>query len=296
MSLKTVLRIIEISRPVFWPSTFFIFLLGIIFSRHEITSIGIFYAFLWSFPYSLWLSTVNDLADMKTDNINTFKGGISGVKVKDSEIIFLKRLQCVSFLTIIVPILFTFSAGGGPAYGWNYLFLFASLAALIIPYTYSSYPIRLKEKPPFDSLSNGAFVVSVFIAGYVFNGENIFENIFIQACIAIFLGVSAMHIFGALRDYTPDKKSKVKTSAVFFGQKMSAFFASVFFFVAYGAIFQFPFEFRLFCLSGTMAGLFLILKPSERRSFQLGFFLLFLFFSVCIYSIFFNTWKLVLQN
>ncbi len=278
-------RTVEISRPVFWPSTFFTFLLGIILSHNAITPLSVVFALLWSFPYSLWISAVNDLHDKDTDSLNSFKGSISGTRILHNEEVFIRKLARISLIFILIPTIFTF----------NYLLLLFSVIALIIPYLYSAHPFRLKEKPPFDSLSNGAFVTSVFIAGYVFHATFTISEVFLHAVFSIFFGVSAIHIIGALRDYTPDKKTNVRTIAVVWGQKFSAFFAAFLFTLVYITVSKFPLEYRIYSLMAIGFSLILTIWPNEKRSMQLGFSLLFLFFLTAVYSLLFNSWSSLLN-
>ncbi|CAN5221509.1 hypothetical protein BH09PAT2_BH09PAT2_10390 [soil metagenome] len=175
--IQIIKRTVEISRPVFWPSTFFAFILGVLFSHYTLSSGLLLYAFLWSFPYSLWICTVNDLADTDTDELNVNKGGISGAKISTKEYRFIKKLQWISLFVIIFPIISTN----------NYILIIVSIAALAIPYIYSTYPIRMKERPPLDSLCNGGFVACVFLAGYVFSYPIRFDSLFYEAFFAFIL-------------------------------------------------------------------------------------------------------------
>ena len=276
-----VKRTVLISRPLFWPSTFFAFLLGVIFSRHAIGYASVIYACLWAFPYSLWMCAANDMADRATDSINPHKGGASGAKMKSGEEVFMTRLMWGSFFTIMMPTLFT----------GNILLIIASLLAVVIPSIYSSYPIRLKERPPFDSFSNGAFVVCVFLAGFVFYQPVLFDGLFFQAALGFFFGVAGIHVIAALRDYTPDKKANMRTIAIAWGQRRSAVFALLLFTLVYISIYRFPLEFRIYGLLGISFSLHLAIYPSERRSMQYCIILVCGFGLVALYSFIFQSWS-----
>lgn len=276
MPIAILTRILQISRPIFWPSTFFAFLLGVVFSKNPITTYTLFFAFLWSFPYSLWICTLNDLEDYESDRSNLFKGGISGAKITKNERGFVSNLAVISGIIIILPTLLTA----------NLFLIGTSLMALLIPYLYSVRPFRLKERPPLDSFSNGAFVACVCIAGYVFNLNSSLGPVFTQIILGIFFGVSAIHIIGALRDYTSDLVSKVRTIAVVWGQRTSAIFAAILFSCTYLSIRTFPLEFRTYAIIGILVSIILAIRPNEKRSMQLGLSLIILFFVVSAYSLF----------
>ncbi len=279
--VKMIIRAIEVSRPLFWPSTFLVFLLGVLISGNSFSVLVFLFAFLWSFPYSLWICSVNDQADIRSDTINQFKGGISGVKVYKSEIQVLKQFQWVSVLSILLPTLFTFN---GSLWG-------TSIIAIVIPYLYSSYPVRLKERPPWDSVSNGLFVMFVFLSGYLFSGNVHYQPLLLPVSAALFLGVSAIHIIGALRDYSADKKAHVKTIATVYGQRVSAGVCGILFILLFILAQSFPIEFHVYALLGILVSTILFIKPGEKISFHLGTILVLSFFVVTMYSIIFNSWK-----
>lgn len=256
--MHSIKRTIEISRPICWPTTFFGFILGTLFSHHPLTPLVLFFAFLWSFPYSLWICTVNDLSDKETDKVNAYKGGVAGAKIDTEEIPFIKKLQWISLGSILIPVLLT----------GNYVFYLTAAVALTIPYIYSVKPIRLKERPPLDSLSNGATAVFIFLSGYVFNQPVHMERVPWQALLGLFFGISAFHVIGALRDYTPDKKTNTRTIAVVWGQRWSAVFSMCLFILLSISIFNFPLELRLCGFIGIICTLVLTVKPSEKMSFS----------------------------
>lgn len=275
-------RAIEISRPIFWPSTFLTFLIGIIFSHSEVNIEAILFACLWAFPYSLWICSVNDYYDFDTDKINQFKGKLSGAKPHPSERRFLIFLAIISFLVIVVPT--TLFA--------SFTSLLWSLSAIIVVFIYSSPPIRLKTRPIIDSLSNGAFVASVFLTGYFHNANvSTISESSALAAIAFVLGVSAVHILGALRDYTPDKTAGMTTIAIFLGQKKSALLAAGLFFLLLIISLRFPLEYRIFALYGLLCCAILSFKPDEKRTVTLGLTLLLGFFLAATFSIISGSWK-----
>lgn len=275
-------RAIEISRPIFWPSTFLTFLTGVVFSGSEIDVEAILFACLWAFPYSLWICSVNDYYDFDTDKINQFKGKLSGAKPKLTEKRFLIFLAIASLLAIMIPtVLFA-----------SFASLLWSLSAIIVVFLYSSPPVRLKTRPIIDSLSNGIFVASVFLTGYFHNANiSTISNSSALAAIAFVLGVSAIHILGALRDYTPDKTTGITTVAIFLGQKKSALLAANLFLLLFIISFKFPLEYRIFALYGFICCSILTLKPDEKLTVNLGLTLLLGFFLAAAFSIISESWE-----
>lgn len=281
----TVWRMILISRPVFWPSTFLVFLLGVVFSEAPITTSALIFAGLWAFPFSLWVSAVNDLSDIKSDSANPFKGGVSGARVKNSEREFLVNLCFVGAIAVALPsVIFA-------THLWYLLF---ATVALVVPYLYSARPVRLKERPPMDSLSNGLFVAAVFLAGYFFHGNIEPSVLTLRVALGIFLAVVGIHVIGALRDYATDRKSRVFTIAVAWGQQGAALFAGFLFLLPLFVVNGLPLEIRLALVFAILCSAFLTLKPGETRSLRLGLGIIIAFCVAVAYSVANESWKVFL--
>ena len=88
---------------------------------------------------------------------------------------------------------------------------------LILGYTYSAPPARLKGVPVIDSISNGlGYLLIPFMTGFSLGAP------ITQAPVSVYWVasvVAGLHAMFAVFDYKPDKKADVKTIAVYFGPK-----------------------------------------------------------------------------
>lgn len=278
---RSAWRAVVISRPVFWPSTFLVFLLGVTFSGSPITASALIFAGLWAFPYSLWIYAVNDLSDVGSDLANPTKGGISGARVKNGDRELLINLSFIAAVVIILP-----SIVFAPHPGY---LLFAGIA-LLVPYLYSAKPVRLKERPPLDSLSNGLFVAAVFLGGYFFSGEAGPGTMIARIALGILLVVAGIHAIGALRDYSSDRRARAYTIAVAWGQQGAALFAGLLFLLPLFLVNGLPLEIRMALVLSTAASALLVLNPGEKRSLRLGLGIILVFCAALAYGIVIQSW------
>jgi len=93
---------------------------------------------------------------------------------------------------------------------------------LAISYFYSAPPVRLKEGPPFDSISNGVLFFLAFSLGYSFGGD--IWDIPLKIYFVAFC-VMGIHSFETVMDYRVDKKAGHRTLAVVFGKRAASLFS-----------------------------------------------------------------------
>ncbi len=96
------------------------------------------------------------------------------------------------------------------------------LLLIAVSYYYSAPPIRLKERPPLDSISNGILFFLAFSLGYSF-GNQIWDIPLKIYFVAI--GVMGIHSFGAVMDYSVDQAAGHRTIAVVFGKRAASMFS-----------------------------------------------------------------------
>ncbi len=282
---RAVWRANVISRPIFWPSTFLVFLLGVVLSEASITTATLAFAGVWALPFSLWISAVNDLSDIKSDANNPLKGGLFGAKVKDGDREFLINLSLAAAVVMtLVSIIFALHL-------WYLVF---AAVALLVPYLYSARPARLKERPPLDSLSSGLFVAAVFMSGYFYSGNIEPSGVAIKVAVGIFLVVSGIHVVGALRDYSADRKARVFTVAVGWGQQGAALFAGLLFLLPLFVVDGLPLEIRIAMVLSIASAALLVIKPDEKRSLRLGLAIIIVFCLAAAFSIITNSWGTLL--
>lgn len=89
------------------------------------------------------------------------------------------------------------------------------IVIILISYIYSAPPIRLKTRPPLDSLANAGYVLGPAMLGFSYGGSIISmpPQVF---WIAGF--VASIHAFSTLTDYETDKKIGDTTFAIEYGK------------------------------------------------------------------------------
>lgn len=103
--------------------------------------------------------------------------------------------------------------------------LCCTVAFLTLVWVYSSPPLRLKERPVLDSLSNGVICWFFWACGYTFNGDT---NLFFDTMPAsrngcfVLLYASALHSLAAIVDARTDASAKYRTIATVYGEEFAA--------------------------------------------------------------------------
>jgi 4-hydroxybenzoate polyprenyltransferase len=101
----------------------------------------------------------------------------------------------------------------------------ATSLLVLLGWQYSSPPLRLKEMPVADSVSNGTIVFLAWFIGFSFTGHSIMEapmkGYMLSLCTA------GMHALGAVVDAEVDQASGQRTIATVLGKRPTALFASL---------------------------------------------------------------------
>jgi 4-hydroxybenzoate polyprenyltransferase len=101
---------------------------------------------------------------------------------------------------------------------------------LVLSWNYSAPPVRLKERPILDSLSNGVTCWLLWACGYTSTGRPLLGS---QAGKTASNGhlivfyASAIHSLGALLDIKPDNAAKHRTIATVLGRRGVATFSAL---------------------------------------------------------------------
>jgi 4-hydroxybenzoate polyprenyltransferase len=237
MSLKENLSLaFKVSRFRFWFYLTGPFTVGCIYgaSRYlDLLNIWFFvYLLYFLFPANIFLYGVNDFWDFETDLLNPKK------EEKEYRVKLGEKYRLGEILMIITGlslILLPFMNSNGER-GIFLLFLFLS-------YFYSAKPLRFKERPILDSASNLLYILPGVLAYYWVSGT-MPPTLILSAGV---LHSFAMHLFSAIPDIEYDRNTGIKTSAVFFGRKISlivcliawSIFAGIVIFVGGNSVFRF---------------------------------------------------------
>lgn len=202
--------LLKVSRPRFWLYLAGPFLIGL---GNHIDTFSL-YAFLYFLiPANFFLYGVNDLWDKDTDALNVKKSSREVRIINNQQEQTLKKYVTVSLL-LSLP-----------------LFIFADTTVrllfgvfFLLAYFYSAFPIRLKGRYFFDSMSNVLYIIPGIISYVYVTGE----MPPLAFCIAGALWASSMHLFSAIPDIIPDTKSGVRTTAVLLGTRKSLLLCSIY--------------------------------------------------------------------
>lgn len=209
--------LLEVSRPLGWIIAPLVFLIGLYYSKAELGLLPIIQIVLLSFPYSLLLFGINDIYDIESDKINPRKRSI---EFHGGDARLIKIVSAAASSLLLMSSLFTYNLSN----------ILCVVLILLLSYFYSIPPVRLKERPPIDSFSNGALFFLVFSMGWSFGNSVVdipLKIYFVAFC------VMGIHAFGTVMDYSFDRRAGHKTFAVVLGRRTASLFALFTFVSAY---------------------------------------------------------------
>jgi 4-hydroxybenzoate polyprenyltransferase len=160
---------------------------------------------------------VNDIYDYETDRRNPRKlaDGIEGGVLHPAHHRDVLAAAYVSTIVILLSALAT----------QNRQSILTSVLIVVIAWQYSSPPLRIKEIPILDSLSNGCLVFLIWFFGFSLSGSSISE-VPVKLAVHSFCAVGA-HALGAAADYEADAAIGQRTIATVMGKKPAAIFAAI---------------------------------------------------------------------
>lgn len=101
---------------------------------------------------------------------------------------------------------------------------------LALSWCYSSPPVRLKERPILDSLSNGVIVWLCWAIGYVAAGKPLFgiaASESTRKAWPITLCASGVHALAAAVDLEADNAAGMRTIATLLGKRVTVLFCAL---------------------------------------------------------------------
>lgn len=233
----------------------------------QTVSFWIVFIFL-TWPYNFILYTVNDYFDRDTDAINPRKTESSlfaGLKPTNALVQVGPRM-IYGVLCLSVLLLLSVSSIGA-------LCLVALLGAAVI---YSAPPLRLKEKPPLDSLLNGFLYFALpFLLGWAMSGS--LQGVPWPRLWGLVLATAGFHILASSIDYTADTRAGVRTIATALGFRAALTLAAGCVVLGLPAARGYPAAELFLVLTLVCVGIVFV-RPSEQLGRKLGYF--------CIYPCF----------
>lgn len=202
-----ILRIIRISRPVFWIVGPLLFLAPFALSGTFPSFIAFAQMAMLTFPYCFFLFGINDMYDYESDRINRRKGCIHGAVLSRSEFRQVRLLSAAMAALMLASSLITFSITNTALV----------LVLILLSYLYSARPVRLKELAPLDSISNAAIVYIIVAMGQSHISPSIilpYRNVW-----PLMLALLSVHIFSTVPDCSADRRAGTRTFASLFGAR-----------------------------------------------------------------------------
>jgi 4-hydroxybenzoate polyprenyltransferase len=218
--MNPVLQLIQVSRPILWPVLPLVYYLGLHAARAPLSTAAIMQLLLLTLPANLLGCGLNDIYDFDSDRRSERRKRIWGAVVAESDRAFVWRACLAMAVVLVWGAAFTRS-------GWN---IAATIGFIVAAWAYSVPPVRLKERPPLDSLANGlGFFLFPFAMGYSLGADPTSMPL---KYYLLALSVSGIHALATAADFDADRAAGHRTLAVAFGRRAAAAVALTTFAVA----------------------------------------------------------------
>lgn len=207
MSMKSRIRqLFDLGRLYLLPGTILALYAGVA-SYGELGLVNATKAFFAALLLNFVFFSPNDVFDRETDRENERKGTMFEGLIEEKG--FPEKVAATSvglgYITAVI-------AGG--ALG------LAIAAVTTISVLYSVPPMRLKSRPPFDSISNGFGVFFIFSTGVAIAGGT-FSDVISGAYWFSAIG-AGFHVLLAAPDIEADREAGIRTTAMLLGWRGSA--------------------------------------------------------------------------
>jgi len=171
--------------------------------------------FFLSFPMCFFVFGLNDIHDFTADNLNPRKTKMEGF------VLPTHSHKAVKQTALLFAAIFLFIS----IVSKNLLNFYFSISFLVVSYTYSVPPWRLKTRPPLDAVAGGIIgFFAPFGLGYSFAEPTRFFPL--QAFYFTFC-VMGFHAFSTIMDYEADKQAGDRTFAVAYGKRATALIPAI---------------------------------------------------------------------
>ncbi len=246
------LLLVQVSRPILWPILPLVYLLGLHAANAPLSTPAIVQLLLLTLPMNLIGCGLNDVYDYDSDQRSARRRKIWGAVVAETDRKFI-QLSCLAMVPLLLAGAFATHSG------YN---ITATAGLILVAWAYSVPPIRLKERPPLDSLANGlGFFLFPFVMGYSLGADPLAMPL---KYYLLALSVCGIHALATAADFDADAAAGHRTLAVVFGRRAAAVLAFLAFAVALLAGDYQGTAVRLYLAIGTAAGLAAAIAPNDR--------------------------------
>ncbi|MGD9636662.1 MAG: UbiA family prenyltransferase [Pirellulales bacterium] len=250
--MRRLLLVVQVSRPILWPVLPLVYYLGLHAAPAELTTAAIVQLLSLTLPMNLIGCGLNDIYDFDSDRRSERRRKIWGAVVGPADHMFVWR-SAIAMAPLVI---------GAALYTKQPLNVAATIALVVVSWAYSVPPLRLKERPPLDSLSNGlGFFLLPFAMGYSLGADP--RQMSLKYYL-LALAVCGIHALATAADYEADRAAGHRTFAVAFGRRAAAAFALATFAVALVWGDYQSTAVQIFLWTGTAATLAAMLHPRDR--------------------------------
>jgi len=250
--MARLLLLIQVSRPIMWPVLPLVYCLGMQAAHVAPNAVAIAQIVLLTFPMNLIGCGLNDIYDYESDLRSSRRRTIWGAVIRPEDRTFVWE-ACIAMMPVVV-------FGGCISRNWDNFVTTVSL--VLVAWLYSVPPMRLKERPPLDSLANGiGYFYLPFAMGYSLGAD--IRTIptryyFLTLCVC------GVHALATALDYEADRAAGHRTIAVVAGRRAAAALAFAAFLSTWLLVdFQTP-AVRAYIVACTLATMAATLIPRDR--------------------------------
>jgi 4-hydroxybenzoate polyprenyltransferase len=208
--MRRLVFLIQVSRPIVWPVLPLVYYLGLHAADARLGIAAIIQMASLTLPMNLIGCGLNDLYDYESDRRSRRRRAVWGATIGDADRPLVWRAA-----VLMVPIVLLAAAATRNAYNIG-----ATVCLVVVAWLYSVPPVRLKERPPLDSLANGlGYFLLPLAMGYSIGRD---PRTMPLRFYLLALCVCGVHALATAADYDADKAAGHRTLAVRFGRRTAA--------------------------------------------------------------------------
>jgi 4-hydroxybenzoate polyprenyltransferase len=212
--MERILLLIQVSRPIVWPVLPLVYYLGLHAAGGPLYTAAIVQMLTLTFPMNLIGCGLNDIFDYESDRRSTRRRAIWGAVVGGDERPLIWQASLAMMPLVIL--------GSAATRNWDNFV--ATVSLLLVAWMYSVPPVRLKERPPLDSLSNGlGYFLLPLMMGYSLGAD---PRQMPLRYYLLALSVCGVHALATVADYDADRAAGHHTLAMVLGRRGAAAFAT----------------------------------------------------------------------
>jgi lycopene elongase/hydratase (dihydrobisanhydrobacterioruberin-forming) len=250
--MPRLVYLLQVSRPILWPVLPMVYYLGVHSAGANLSAVAVIQMVLLTFPMNFVGCGLNDIYDIDSDRLSRRRKSVWGAEVTEADAALIWCACWVLGAMFVLGALVTRNT-------WN---IGAACAMILVAKWYSVPPVRLKERPPLDSLANGlGYFVLPFGMGYSLGA---YPWTMPLKYWLLGLCVCGIHALATAADYDADRAAGHRTFAVAFGRRAAAAFAAGTFLITlnFGGYRSTAVE--MFLVLGATAAIVVAISPRDR--------------------------------